>query len=170
MFLLHQIPLSGFLHGTMSSFLYYLAPSGPPLNITTRTVNSTTIQVTWVPPAPEHQNGIIILYDINVTVSETKSNFILNTSTTTLNVTGLHPHYTYTLAVTAVTIRPGPYSEPQTITTPEDCKFLFLTSENCSLLVLVTLYSSFEYHHNKTYALSITNFSDIIECSHIANA
>ena len=107
----------------MSSFLYYLAPSGPPLNVTTRAVNSTTIQVTWAPPAPEHQNGIITLYNINVTVSETKSNFILNTSTTTLNVTGLHPHYTYTLAVTAVTIRPGPYSEPQTITTPEDCKF-----------------------------------------------
>ena len=130
MFLLHQIPLSGFLHGTMSSFLYYLAPSGPPLNITTRTVNSTTIQVTWAPPAPEHQNGIITLYNINVTVSETKSNFILNTSTTSLNVTGLHPHYTYTLAVSAVTIRPGTYSEPQIITTPEDCKFLFLTFAN----------------------------------------
>ena len=103
--------------------LYFLAPSGPPLNVTTRTVNSTTIQVTWAPPAPEHQNGIITLYNINVTVSETKSNFILNTSTTSLNVTGLHPHYTYTFAVTAVTIRPGTYSEPQTITTPEDCKF-----------------------------------------------
>ena len=87
-----------------------------------------------------------------------------------LSMTTPHPHYTYTFAVTAVTIRPGPYSEPQTITTPEDCKFLFLTSENCSLLVLATLYSSFEYHHNKTYALSITNFSDTIECSHIANA
>ena len=46
---------------------------------------------------------------------------------TSLNVTGLHPHYTHTFAVTAVTIRPGPYSEPQAITTPEDCKFLFLT-------------------------------------------
>ena len=127
-------------------------------------------QQPWAPPAPEYQNGIITLYNINVTVSETKSNFIFNTSTTSLNVTGLHPHYTYTFAVSAVTIRPGPYSEPQTITTPEDCKFFFLTSENCSLLVLAILYSSFEYHHNKTYALSITNFSDIIECSHIANA
>ena len=108
----------------MSSFLHYSAPSGPPLNVTISTVNSTTVQVTWAPPAPENQNGIITLYNINVTVSETKSGFTLNTSTTSLNLTGLHPHYTYTFAVTAVTIRPGPYSEPQAITTPEDCKFL----------------------------------------------
>ena len=111
----------------MSSFLYYSAPSGPPLNVTTRAVNSTTIQVAWAPPAPENQNGIITLYNINVTVSETKGDFVLNTSTTSLYVTGLHPHHTYAFAVTAVTIRPGPYSEPQAITTPEDCKFLSLT-------------------------------------------
>ena len=133
-------------------FLYYSAPSGPPLNVTTRTVNSTTIQVTWAPPTPESQNGIITLYNINVTVSETKSDFVLNASTTSLNVTGLHPHYTYTFAVTAVTIRPGPYSEPQAIITPEDCKF------NFCLFVL----ASFEYHHIKcllkTYSLSITNY------------
>ena len=124
-------------------FLYYSAPSSPPLNVTTRTVNSTTIQVTWAPPAPENQNGIITLYNINVTVSETKSDFVLNASTTSLNVTGLHPHYTYTFAVTAVTIRPGPYSEPQAITTPEDCKFLFLTCDNGK-------YSLYLYHLSTT--------------------
>ena len=112
---------------SLNNVLFSLAPSGPPLNVTIRTVNSTTIQVTWAPPAPENQNGIITLYNINVTVSPTKGGFTLNTSTTSLNVTGLHPHYTYTFAVTAVTITPGPYSEPQAITTPEDCKFLFLT-------------------------------------------
>ena len=123
----------------MSSFLYYSAPSGPPLNVTTRAVNSTTIQVTWAPPAPENQNGIITLYNINVTVSETKGDFVLNTSRTSLNVTGLHPHYTYIFAVTAVTIRPGPYSEPQAITTPEDCKFLFLTFAMESVVYLYCL-------------------------------
>ena len=112
---------------SLNNVLFSLAPSGPPLNVAIRTVNSTTIQVTWAPPAPENQNGIITLYNINVTVSPTNGGFTLNTSTTSLNVTGLHPHYTYTFAVTAVTIRPGPYSEPQAITTPEDCKFLFLT-------------------------------------------
>ena len=109
---------------SLNNVLFSLAPSGPPLNVAIRTVNSTTIQVTWAPPAPENQNGIITLYNINVTVSPTNGGFTLNTSTTSLNVTGLHPHYTYTFAVTAVTIRPGPYSEPQAITTPEDCKFL----------------------------------------------
>ena len=106
-------------------YFLFLVPSGPPLNVTTRAVNSTTIQVTWAPPAPEDQNGIITLYNINVTVSETKSNFVFNTSRKILEVTGLHPHYTYLLVVSAVTVGQGPYSEPQTITTLEDCKFCF---------------------------------------------
>jgi len=89
-------------------------------------MNSMTVQVTWEPPAPQNQNGIIVLYSINVTIAETKSDFLLNTTRTTLNVTGLHPHYGYTFAVAAVTVRTGPYSVPVGITTPENCKFWLL--------------------------------------------
>lgn len=41
------------------------APSAPPLQVTVLTVgnqNSTSISISWDPPPPEHQNGIIQEY------------------------------------------------------------------------------------------------------------
>ena len=44
----------------------------------------------------------------------------LTSQTNVLNISGLHPYYTYSLSVAAVTIGPGPYGLVLTIRMPED--------------------------------------------------
>ena len=72
-------------------------------------------------------NGVIVSYQINVSVSETKTNFIVNATTAAaLNITQLHPYYGYTFRVAAVTSQgAGPLSSPVSITTPEDGKLQY---------------------------------------------
>ena len=83
-------------------------------------VNSTTIQLQWEPPAVADQNGVIRNYCINISVAETGSVFQLTSETTALNISGLHPYYTYNLTVAAVTIGPGPFGAVLTIQLPEN--------------------------------------------------
>ena len=83
-------------------------------------VNSTTIQLQWEPPAVADQNGVIHSYLINISVAETGSVFQLTSETTALNISGLHPYYTYNLTVAAVTIGPGPFGAVLTIQLPEN--------------------------------------------------
>ena len=83
-------------------------------------VNSTTIQLQWQPPLFSDQNGVIRSYLINIRVVETGATLQLTSQTTAINISGLHPFYTYTLTVAAVTIDPGPYGLVLTIRMPED--------------------------------------------------
>ena len=103
---------------------YNTVPSGVPLNLRARTIDSMTIEVEWVEPPLETQNGIIVLYQINITVSETKTSFIVNATTPgAVNITELHPYYGYSVRVAAITSQgAGPYSDPVSVTTLEDSK------------------------------------------------
>ena len=83
-------------------------------------MNSTTIQLHWEPPPLVDRNEMIRSYIVNISVAETGSSFQLTSETTTLNVSNLHPFYTYTLTVAAVTIGPGPYGLVLTVQMPED--------------------------------------------------
>ena len=82
--------------------------------------SSTSIQLTWQPPAPSNQNGIILHYVISVTEEETMRQFQLMSTSTTVVATALHPYYTYSFTVSAVTVGEGPYSQPLSIQTLED--------------------------------------------------
>ena len=42
-------------------------------------------------------------------------------------VEDLHPHYVYSLVISAVTIAPGPYSQVYTVQMPEDGKYMIIT-------------------------------------------
>ena len=53
-------------------------------------------------------------------MAETRSVFQLTSETTALYISSLHPFYTYTLTVAAVTIGPGPYGVMLTVQMPED--------------------------------------------------
>lgn len=44
--------------------MFILVPSGPPRNITVWAVSSTSIQISWLPPPEEDQNGRIIGYKL----------------------------------------------------------------------------------------------------------
>ena len=57
---------------------------------------------------------------MNISVAETGSSFQLTSETSTLHISNLHPFYTYTLTVAAVTIGPGPNGLVLTVQLPED--------------------------------------------------
>ena len=46
--------------------------------------------------------------------------FQLMSSTTSITATTLHPYYTYSFAISAVTVGEGPYSQPLSLQTLED--------------------------------------------------
>ena len=97
-----------------------VVPSNAPVHLQGNAVNSTTVQLQWKPPAVADQNGVIRSYRINISVAETGSVFQLTSGTTALNISGLHPYYTYNLTVAAVTIGPGPFGVVLTIQLPEN--------------------------------------------------
>ena len=76
--------------------------------------------MSWEEPAEELHNGIIRQYHINISEVDTGQQMQLVSTTPSISIASLHPHYTYEWSVAAFTVREGPFSEPQTISTPED--------------------------------------------------
>lgn len=95
-------------------------PSTSPTNLIGIAVDSTTIQLSWSAPDSDDHNGIISEYRVNVTEIETGQEFQRAVTTTSVVIATLHPFYTYTWTVTAVTVGEGPYSPPSTLSTPQD--------------------------------------------------
>ena len=85
-------------------------------------VDSFTLNITWSQPPIDQINGIIQCYIVLVSVLETSNQFQYNSSVTSLLFTKLHPYYTYTVLVAAVTVGIGPYSIGHTIKTPSSGK------------------------------------------------
>ncbi len=76
------------------------------------------MSLVWSALEPEDQNGPIVRYEINVTVSSTGSTFVLTSTTEYLDVTSLRPFTTYIFRIAAVTeVGIGPYSTILSITT-----------------------------------------------------
>ena len=99
------------------SLVLYAAPSSAPVvNITA--ANSTTVLINWEPPPTHEANGIITGYTVNVSITETQTQTQYIVSATELTLTDLHPYYTYTIIVSASTIKPGPFSMECTVITP----------------------------------------------------
>ena len=105
---------------------YTLAPIGSPTDIIVIAVDSFTLNITWSQPPIEQINGIIQHYIVLVSVLETSNQFQYNSSGTSLLLTKLHPYYTYTVLVAAVTVGVGPYSIGYTIKTPPSGKIIFI--------------------------------------------
>ena len=87
-------------------------------------LNSTAIEVTWLPPTIEERNGIIHHYVI--AVYESGFGDILSfwgessEDSSPAVVSLLHPFYQYEMRITAVTVEPGPFSTFISWTMPED--------------------------------------------------
>ena len=113
------------------------APSGPPENISVSAINSTSIDISWEPPARNLQNGYIVEY--HVTVAETNTgSFVFSVITgTSLHLTSLHPYYIYACSVAAVTVGIGPYSDAIEITTDEAGE---LSSININFYAIVIMF------------------------------
>ncbi|XP_060090399.1 roundabout homolog 2 isoform X4 [Heteronotia binoei] len=97
------------------------APSAPPQSVTVLTVgnhNSTSISISWDPPPPDHQNGIIQEYKIWCLGNETKFhiNKTVDAAIRSVIIGGLYPGIQYRVEVAASTSAGvGVKSEPQPI-------------------------------------------------------
>ncbi|XP_031814689.1 roundabout homolog 2 isoform X6 [Sarcophilus harrisii] len=97
------------------------APSAPPQSVTVLTVgnhNSTSITVSWDPPPPDHQNGIIQEYKIWCMGNETRFhiNKTVDASIRSVVIGGLFPGIQYQVEVAASTSAGiGVKSDPQPI-------------------------------------------------------
>ena len=103
-----------------SRYLSITAPSEAPPNLSGHAVNSTTIELMWDTVAPENRNGIIRHYLVSVLEVETSEMSTYTTVSTQLNISSLHPYYTYTCGVAAVTITVGPFSQSVSVITPQE--------------------------------------------------
>ena len=99
-----------------------LVPSGPPLNFSTEATSPRTLYFSWEPPLLEQQNGVVLGYVVNI-VSDDNMMFQLYSDdhATNLSATIFKPYTVYRCAVAAFTTPgTGPYSDEETILTPED--------------------------------------------------
>ena len=120
------------IHVTVYSILSTV-PSDSPSILQSVTINSSTVLVTLLPPPPEHQNGIITTYIVNVSLEGSHTEYQLTTTSLNLTLEGLHPFSTYIMVVAAETeIGRGPFSSPFEIHTPEDGKFVINCLVNTS--------------------------------------
>ena len=85
-------------------------------------MNSTTITLSWDPPTSDQTNGYIRHYVVAVTEHDTTFAFQEQSNYTQVTLQSLHPYYTYTCRVAAVTTGTGPYTGNITIQLPEDGK------------------------------------------------
>ena len=84
------------------------APNAPPTALFGSSTDSTTIALSWNPPPPENQNGMIRHYTINVTELNSGESFILISINTDIVLSSLHPFYVYEIRIAAVSIATGP--------------------------------------------------------------
>ena len=107
----------------MYCHIFILAPSEAPANLSGYAVNSTTIALMWDNIAVENRNGIIRHYLVSVMEVETGEVDVYTAVANQLNISMLHPYYTYTCVVAAVTNRVGPFSHNISIITPQGSKY-----------------------------------------------
>lgn len=103
------------------------APDTAPGNVMIDVLNSTSLNTSWEEISPMDRNGIITVYEVQYIPLETFGGALvpnqINTSTLYLVLNDLEANVAYNISVRAYTSEgPGPYSENQLVTTPEDCK------------------------------------------------
>ena len=108
----------------------FTEPNAPPTKVRGYSLNSTSIFLSWNPPAIEHQNGIIHRYYINTTniMSHNRETFI--TTVTHFLLQKLEPNSSYSFTVAAYTVALGPASEPIVVDTEPEMRMLSGNSNN----------------------------------------
>ncbi|XP_076002548.1 roundabout homolog 2 [Genypterus blacodes] len=121
------------------------APSAPPQQVTVLTVgnqNSTSISISWDPPPPDHQNGIIQEYKIWCLGNETRFhvNKTVDAAIRSVVVGGLQVGVLYRVEVAASTSAGvGVKSEPQPIVIGKDFRDVIMTvNRNNSITEQIT--------------------------------
>lgn len=115
----------------MITHLVIVAPSAAPLGLTGSARNSDSIFMSWSSPVVSERNGMIQHFLINVTEMDTGNMYNHVSSRTNLTLFTLHPYYSYSVTVTAVTVNPGPPTTPVVIRTDQDSKISLRVKTHC---------------------------------------
>lgn len=86
-------------------------------------IGRRSVEVSWIPPLIQDQNGPLIYYEIKLLQSQfdSVSNITLQSNQISINVAGLEEYTTYSVVVAAATATGlGPFSSPITFITRED--------------------------------------------------
>ena len=96
-------------------FTLFLAPQGPPLNVTITAESSSSLSVTWEPPKKDKRNGEIVSHIVCISHEENKPCFEEYTTKERMIVIGnLNASTKYYVRVLASTkAGPGFYSESE---------------------------------------------------------
>jgi hypothetical protein len=93
-------------------------PSAAPLAVQAFSNSSYNITILWSPPPEIDRNGVIIYYEIQLTETETGTEFQWTSPELTTTRGSLHPHFHYEFRVAARTsIGTGPSSAVETVQT-----------------------------------------------------
>ena len=97
-------------------------PTGAPENLTVVAMGSSTVEVSWDPPQPEKQNSPLSEYILVVAGIDSDEEYELRPSpeANEITISSLHPFYTYTYTIAAVTTGVGPYSPAVSFQMPEE--------------------------------------------------
>ena len=94
----------------MSVLSLSVAPSSAPTNLKAYPMTTTSIFLTWRPPAAESWNGIIRGYYVEITDNTRTVSYKSVTDDPYFLVKELRTNHKYTFKVAAYTTEPGPYS------------------------------------------------------------
>lgn len=111
-------------HAYNMLLLFHKVPSGAPQNLTVVALNSRSVQASWTEPEADHHNGLIVDYILLLSGLDSDEVYELQSDGNTFvkTLSSLHPFYTYTLSIAAVTIDIGPFSSAVVFQMPEDGK------------------------------------------------
>ena len=110
----------------LSCSLLHAAPSGPPTNFQVRADSSRSLVLSWDPPLPHHQNGIVRMYTVSIALNNSVQLTNISTTANSARITALiRPFRAYKCSVEAETVAVGPATE-NVILTPEDSKFFIV--------------------------------------------
>lgn len=99
-------------------------PEAPPISISQRNIMSRSVDLSWMAPRRDMQNGVIRYFIIEAYENDTGNNLTYRTlsAQTRYTVSNLHPYYTYSIRVRAVTVGVGPLSTATNVNTLQDGK------------------------------------------------
>jgi len=114
-------------------------PTAPPRNVSATAITSTAIAMRWLPPSPQHINGITQGYHVNLTATATFNDSMLSLRRTFISnltnmlgeqtavITGLYKYTEYQLIIMCFTAAgSGPPSQQISVRTLEDGNILLL--------------------------------------------
>lgn len=91
------------------------------IEVSDEELTSTSFVLSWSSPPPEDHNGLIRHYVVRCTELETGAVFQhLAVNVTERVVDTLHPFYSYSCTIAAVTVAEGPFSSSVTVATEQD--------------------------------------------------